>query len=136
MFFHKHRVRFYETDKMGVVHHSSFVKWFEDARIEFFRNLGLNYKLIEDAGFNLAVAEINGRFLEPVLFDELILIKVSIQKFNKIYMKFNYVVYNQKNEVVLKGYTKHIVVGRDLKKAKLPEEFMKKLNSLLRSGRD
>ncbi len=136
MYFYKHRVRYYETDKMGVAHHSSFVLWFENARLEFLRSFNILYKEIENSGYNLAVAEINGRFLKPVYFDDLISIGVSLTRFNGAYFKFDYVVYNERDEIVLKGFTKHIVVGYKLKRARLPESIVKKINSLIKSGKE
>ncbi len=127
MFFYKHRVRYYETDKMGVAHHSSFVLWFENARVEFLRHFDIDYKGIEDKGFNLAVVEVNGRFLNPVFFDELISVQVNLAKFDGVYAKFDYKVLNEKGETVVRGYTKHLVVNRDLKRSKLPEDIIKKI---------
>ena len=127
MFLYKHRVRYYETDKMGVAHHSSFVLWFENARVEFLRHFGIDYKSIEDKGFNLAVVEVNGRFLKPVFFDELISVQVNLARFDGVYAKFDYKVLNEKGETVVRGYTKHLVVGKDLKKSKLPEKIVKKI---------
>ena len=127
MFLYKHRVRYYETDKMGVAHHSSFVLWFENARVEFLRHFGVDYKTIEDKGFNLAVVEVNGRFLKPVFFDELISVQVNLAKFDGVYAKFDYRVLNEKGETVVKGYTKHLVVDKDLKRSKLPEGIVEKV---------
>ncbi len=128
MFFYKHRVRYYETDKMGVAHHSSFVLWFENARVEFLRHFGIDYKSIEEKGYNLAVVEVNGRFLKPVFFDELISVQVSLSRFDGVYAKFEYRVFNERGNLVVKGYTKHLVVDRGLKKARLPENFIKDIN--------
>lgn len=127
MFFYKHRVRYFETDKMGVAHHSSFVLWFENARVEFLRHFRIDYKAIEDKGFNLAVVEINGRFLNPVFFDELISVQVNLSRFDGVYAKFDYKVLNENGETVVRGYTKHLVVNRDLKRSKLPEDMVKKI---------
>ncbi|WP_201327996.1 acyl-CoA thioesterase [Thermotomaculum hydrothermale] len=131
MFSYKHRVRYYETDKMGVAHHSSFVYWFENARVEFLRDLGIDYKDIENAGYNLAVVEINGRFLKPVFYDELISIKVKASRFDGKYAKFDYYVFNEKSETVVKGCTKHFVVDRELKRVKLPDVFLNKIKEKL-----
>ncbi len=127
MFLYKHRVRYYETDKMGVAHHSSFVLWFENARVEFLRYFGVDYKNIEDLGYNLAVVEVNGRFLKPVFFDELILVQIKLIKFDGSYSMFDYKVFNEKGDTVVKGYTKHLVVDRDLKRSKLPEKIIEKI---------
>ncbi len=131
MFVYRHRVRYFETDKMGVAHHSSFVYWFENARIEFLRNLGLNYSDIEKSGFNLAVAEVNGRFLKPVFFDELIEVEVKVKKFGKAFAFFEYRVLKEDGEVAVKGYTKHITVNSELKKSPLPEWVMEELKNFM-----
>lgn len=130
MFVYRHRVRYFETDKMGVAHHSSFVFWFENARIEFLRSLGLNYSEIENSGFNLAVAEINGRFLKPVFFDELIEVEVKVKKFGGAFAFFEYKVLKENGEIAVKGYTKHIAVNSELKKSPLPEWVLEKFKKL------
>ncbi len=132
MFEYKHRVRYYETDKMGVAHHSSFVYWFENARIEFLRSRGIEYPILEKAGFNLAVAEINGRFLKPVFFDNLITVKVFLTKLRSGYARFDYKVENEKGELVVEGFTKHIIVNGNLEKSLLPESLSKKLFDALK----
>ncbi len=131
MFFYKHRVRYYETDKMGVAHHSSFVLWFENARVEYLRSAGINYKEIEESGYNLAVVEVNGRFLKPVFFDELISVGVSLLRFDGKYAMFDYKVYNENSQLVVKGYTKHFVVDRELKRASLPANIVDAINSVV-----
>ena len=134
MFEYKHRVRYFETDKMGVAHHSSFVYWFENARIEFLRSKGVEYSDLENAGYNLAVAEINGRFLKPVFFDSVITVKVFLTKFKSGFVRFDYLVENEKGELVVKGYTKHIVMNKQLEKALLPEWLSEKIYTALKNN--
>jgi acyl-CoA thioester hydrolase len=119
----KIKVRYHETDKMGVVHHGNYINWFEAVRTDLCSFLGIPYSLIEEKGFNIAVVEANVRYLAPVFFDQDIKVILKIEKASKSYFHFSYIVKNNNGDEVAKGYTKHIVMNKQLKKDALPQEF-------------
>jgi len=121
----KLRVRYCETDKMGVVHHGNYINWFEAARTSLCRYLNVPYSFIEEEGFNIAVVEANVRYLAPVFFDEEVEILLFVEKASRQFFNFSYKVMNCKGIVSAVGYTKHIVVNKQLKKDSLPENIYK-----------
>lgn len=127
----KIRVRYCETDKMGVVHHGNYINWFEAVRTDLCRDLGIPYSFIENEGYNIAVVESNVRYLAPVFFDEEVVIKLYLNKSTNKYFHFSYSIFNEKGEESAKGYTKHIVVNKQLKKDSLPTHIF---NAFLRDS--
>ncbi len=75
-FKHYHRVYYNETDQMARVYHSNYLLWMEEARTEWFKNIGLNYKKIEEDGYLLPVSDLSIKYLAPVEYDENVCIKV------------------------------------------------------------
>ncbi len=120
----KIKVRYHETDKMGVVHHGNYINWFEAVRTDLCSSLGIPYSLIEKEGFNIAVVEATVRYLAPVFFDEEVFVILKIEKASKSYFHFSYVIKNSKGDKIATGYTKHIVVNKQLKKDRLPDKFL------------
>lgn len=75
-----HKVQYYETDMMGVVHHSNYIRWFEEARIEFFNKLGFSYREIEKEGKISPILGVSCKYIDSVYFDDLVIIKVRVKK--------------------------------------------------------
>ncbi len=90
----EHRVYYYDTDKMGVVYHSNYLKWMEVARTEFFRDI-LPYSTLEEMGVMLPVKTLNIEYFNSVKYDELIKIKIKLLEFSKIKIKFLYEIYDE-----------------------------------------
>ena len=136
------RVRYSETDKMGVAHHSAMLNWFETGRVEWCRKAGIPYIEVEEAGYNMAVVEAHARYLRPVLFDSLVTIETEVTRFSGRMIHFHYKVFNHTGEAAAEGYTKHIVVNRQLQRESLPEglvvQFHKALvtDAQVRNSRD
>jgi len=91
----KLRVRYSETDKMGFCYYGNYAQYFEVARVEALRELGIVYKLLEENGILLPVTEIHIRYLQPAKYDDLLEIKTSITKFQGTRMYFQYEVWNE-----------------------------------------
>lgn len=114
VFEHKRQVRYYETDMMGVVHHSNYIRWFEEARIEFMRDIGLSYKTMEEEGVQIPVVSINCKYKKPALFDDSVIILSSVKKYNGIVIELEYKVINEKNgEELATGESSHCFVDRE-----------------------
>lgn len=84
------RVRFAETDQMGVAHHAAYVVWLEAARVEWLRDLGLSYRALEDAGVSLAVTGLEVRYRAAVRFDDLLRIEVRLLEARSRRVRFAY----------------------------------------------
>ncbi|MFM7765999.1 MAG: acyl-CoA thioesterase [Sphingomonadales bacterium] len=123
-FEHSIRVRYAECDRMGFVHHSAYVLYFEEARTEAMRSMGLNYKEMEDAGIIMPVRAFNIEFKKAGRYDDLLKIIVKITEKPAIRCHFEYHTYNQEGEHLNSGFTELFFVKKDsLRPTPLPAFF-------------
>jgi acyl-CoA thioester hydrolase len=125
----KVRVRYAETDQMGVVYHSNFFLYYEVARAESIRQLGFTYVDIEKLGVIMPVVEVHSRFLRPALYDELLTVK-SILKELPIHHKieFHHEVYNEKKELLATGrVVLYFMEAKTMKKTTMPAELLMRI---------
>ena len=102
------KAQYHETDQMGIIHHSNYVKWMEEARIGYMNQMGFSYKRVEEMGIISPVVEISVAYRKQVSFDDEIQISVSIKKYNGISLEFNYQFFNiTKNEICTTAYSRH-----------------------------
>ncbi|TAF74392.1 MAG: acyl-CoA thioesterase [Bacteroidetes bacterium] len=94
------RVRYAETDQMGYVYYGNYATYFEVARVESLRNLGMSYKALEESGIMLPVLEYKCKYLKPAKYDDLLRIKVVIKSIPTVRIYFEYEVYNDANELL------------------------------------
>jgi acyl-CoA thioester hydrolase len=121
------RVRYAETDQMGVVYHSNHFIWFEVGRVELLRQLGFSYRDMEsqDNRF-IAVAEAKCRYRAPVRYDEEVLVRTQLLNVRDSVVHFGYELRRAEDGVLLaEGETTHIVTVADMKIAALPEKYLK-----------
>jgi acyl-CoA thioester hydrolase len=125
----KVRVRYAETDQMGVVYHSNYFLYFEVARVESFRQLGIRYADIEKDGVIMPVVDVHAKYLRPALYDDLLTIKTSIKEMplhHKI--EFHQEVYNEKDELLCVGKIILYFMEKDgVKRTAMPEALKKKI---------
>jgi acyl-CoA thioester hydrolase len=128
------RVRYAETDQMGVVYHANYLVWFEVGRVEFIRQIGLSYAAMESEGAMIAVVEATARYKLPARYDDELLIRTTLAHFRGAIVRFRYSIVRAADQVVLcEGETTHIVVGRDMKRTKMPELYAARFRELLAS---
>src|SRR5271167_1195276 len=121
------RVRYAETDQMGVVYHSNHFIWFEVGRVELLRQLGCSYRDMEsqDNCF-IAVAEAKCRYRAPARYDEEVLVRTQLLNVRESVIHFGYELHRAEDGALLaEGETTHIVTGADMKIAALPEKYLK-----------
>lgn len=122
------RVRFYETDQMGVVHHSIYIRWFEEGRSAFTRALGYPYSRMEAEGLSLAVTEAQARYHRPARYDEEIAVICALEAFQSRGMTFGYEVRRAADDALLvTGRTKHISMDRHGRVIRIPETLRDRL---------
>jgi len=125
----KVRVRYAETDQMGVVYHSNFFLYYEVGRAESIRHLGFTYADMEKLGVIMPVVEVQSRFLRPALYDDLLTIKTILKELplhHKI--EFHHEVYNDKEELLATGRVAlYFMEATTMKKTTMPAEFSKKI---------
>lgn len=132
---YQHLAKYYETDQMGIIHHSNYIRWFEEARIDYMNQIGLTYKKMEDEGIISPVLEVNCQYLNMMYFDDLATIKVSVTDYTGVRFAFKYEIYNQNNKLCTTGTSRHCFMTRDgrpvsLKRAK--PEFDQLFKNVLR----
>jgi acyl-CoA thioester hydrolase len=118
------RVRYAETDQMGVVYHSNYLIWFEVGRVEFIRQLGLNYKQMEEEGCGIAVVDVHVRYKAPARYDDELVIQTRLLAARGVVIRFGYRILRVPDGLLLcEGETMHVVVGMDMKKRSLPPKY-------------
>ncbi|MGA9529753.1 MAG: thioesterase family protein [Terriglobales bacterium] len=121
------RVRYAETDQMGVVYHSNHFIWFEVGRVELLRQLGFSYKEMETAdGCFIAVVEARCRYKAPVHYDDEVIVRTYLKHVREKVIHFGYELLGaEKRQVLAEGDTIHIVADVQMKPRKLPEKYIK-----------
>ncbi len=94
------RVRYADTDQMGFVYYGNYAKYYEIARVELFRNIGLTYKSLEKMGIGMPVIEMKTNFIMPAKYDEKLVVNIKITELPKLKIIFFYEIFNEKNELI------------------------------------
>lgn len=117
-------VRYAETDQMGIVHHSVYAVWFEQARTEFFRTAGASYAQMEAEGFASPVLEINVQFKQPTRYGDFVDVETTMVRVDKLRVQFNYKVFVE-GKLCTTGSTLHCMTKNGRPTRELPESFSK-----------
>lgn len=105
---YEHRVQYYETDQMGIVHHSNYIRWFEEARTEMLRRAGIGYGKMESLGIISPVLEVSAKYRTMTRFEDVVRIFVKIEKFNGIILVLSYQVEDKATgEIRCTGESRH-----------------------------
>ncbi|MDE7454418.1 MAG: acyl-CoA thioesterase [Clostridia bacterium] len=103
-----HKVNYYETDKMGITHHSNYIRWMEEARINYLEKNGLGYDKLEEQGIISPVIGLECEYKTPTTFNDCVEIIVSFEEYNGVTLTVKYTMTNQQtNAIVLQGKSKH-----------------------------
>ncbi len=130
---YQHKVQYYETDGMGIVHHSNYIRWMEEARIHFLDRIGWNYRKLEESGIISPVTAVECKYRVSTLFDEVITILVWVEEFKGVKLKLGYEMRNDEGVLVFEGKSEHCFLDREKKVVSIRKEypeFYKTLNSL------
>jgi acyl-CoA thioester hydrolase len=122
----KIRVRYAETDQMGVVYHANHFVWFEVGRVELLRQLGFSYREMEQhEGCCIAVVEARCRYKEPVRYDDEVLIRTHLKNVRESLLQFEYELVRESDGMLLaEGETTHVVTDPQLRKRRMPAKYM------------
>ncbi|RZL15584.1 MAG: acyl-CoA thioesterase [Pedobacter sp.] len=123
----KVKVRYVETDQMGVVHHSNYAQYYELARTECFEACsGRTYASMEEEGVMLPILEMHSRFIKPALYNQVLTIRSIVNELPSVRLKIDYEVYNDAQELINTGSTTLVFVNKDTRRpCQPPESFMK-----------
>jgi acyl-CoA thioester hydrolase len=130
------RVRYAETDQMGVVYHSNHLIWFEIGRVELMRQLGFSYRDMErDDGCFIAVAEVKCRYRAPVRYDEEVVVRTRLKGVRESVVQFSYELVRADNGALLaEGETTHIVTDAQMKVAALPDKYLRVFREVFKNS--
>lgn len=135
----KHKIQYYETDKMGIVHHSNYIRWFEEARLDFLEQVGLNFAEFEKEGLISPVLSISARYLSPMKYGDNAIINVYLTKVSNYKFEFSYEIIDAINqEKKVEGESSHCFLNNtgtpvSLKKEKF-EIWNKLYNMVIKKG--
>ena len=120
------RVRYAETDQMGVVYHSNYIVWFEVGRVEMLRQLGFAYREMEqEDGTHIAVVDVRCRFKAPAVYDDVITVRTRLLNVRESLLHFGYeIVRHSDGSLLAEGETVHLVVDNEFKRMPLPAKYL------------
>jgi acyl-CoA thioester hydrolase len=120
------RVRYAETDQMGVVYHSNYIIWFEVGRVEMLRQLGFSYRDMEQQDdMHIAVVDVHCRFKCPARYDDLITIRTKLTNVRESLLHFSYeIVRANDGKVLAEGHSVHLVVDSEFRRIHLPQKYL------------
>ena len=120
---YSHRVQYYETDMMGVVHHANYIHWMEEARIEWMDQLGFPYAVMEAKGIVSPVKAISCEYKAPCTFGDTVSVAISVESFNGVVMTIRYVMQKKPDEIVCEARSEHVFLTRDGRFVRLKREL-------------
>lgn len=124
----KIRVRYGEIDQMGYVYYGNYAEYFEVARVEALRELGMNYKDMEESGIMLPVYTLSVKYVKPAVYDDMLTIKSRIKEIPKARITFLHEIYNDKEELLNTGEVTLVFIDTKNKKpTAAPENFLEKI---------
>ena len=125
----KIRVIYADTDAMGIVYHTNYIKWFEIGRAELLRELGMPYAQIESSGYNLPLTEVSCHYLYPAKYDQIVIVETEIVYLKRASIKFKYVIQDENEvQVLVEGESVHACVNSQGKVVRIPPDISEKIN--------
>jgi len=121
----KVRVRYAETDQMGVVYHGNYAQYFEMGRVEWLRNLGLSYKFMEENGVMLPVVSLTLNYKKPARYDDLLTVRTILKKQESVKIEFDYEIYNEVGELLTIGNSVLVFVDMKTGRPVVPPDYVK-----------
>lgn len=123
------RIRYSETDQMGVVYHGNYAQFFEIGRTEWLRSMGVTYKDMENTGIMLPVISLTCNFKKSALYDDLLTVTTFLVKPPSVRIEFNYEIINQHKELICTGNSTLVFVNKETKKPiRCPDYLLEKFN--------
>lgn len=119
------RVRYAETDQMGVVYHGNYAQYFEMGRVEWLRAIGVSYNEMEKNGVMLPVVSLSINYKKPARYDDLLRVKTIFKSQESVKIEFDYEIYNEVNELLTTGYSMLVFVNMKTGKPVVPPDYIK-----------
>lgn len=131
---YQHKVQYYETDQMGITHHSNYIRWMEEARVDFLNQIGWGYKKMEAQGIISPVTAIDCKYRVSTFFDDVITIAVWVEEFKGVKLKIGYEMRNEEGALVFEAKSEHCFLDENRKVVSIKKtcpEFYETMNKLL-----
>ena len=126
-----HTVQYYETDKMGITHHSNYIRWMEEARVAFLDSIGWNYAKLEEMGIVSPVLSLNCEFKKTTTFSDDIYIDVTVKEFRGVKLFIGYEMKNDSGEVVCTALSSHAFLDANGRPARIKQDFPELYETLM-----
>lgn len=124
------RVRYGETDKMGIVYYGNYATYLEQGRTEWLRDIGFSYKWMEDNGIHLPVVELSVKYKAPARYDDVLTVTTTLKKIPTYSIEFTYEIHNQEGQLLITGETSLVFVNSITNKLqRAPNYLLEKLVS-------
>ena len=124
------RVRYAETDQMGVAYYGSYVVWFEVGRSAYCRTKGFSYRELEEMGYRLVVVDLRARYKGSAKYDDLIVVRTQLKDLKNRMLTFAYrILKKDSNELIVQGETRHLCLNKRGNPGSMPEKFLNRLKS-------
>lgn len=129
----KIKVRYQETDQMGIAHHSVYPIWFEEARTNFIKSIGISYSEIEKLGIMLPLTKLSCKYIRPALYEDILIIQTKVKKLTNVKIQFEYKVFKEQ-QLINEGETEHPFVDKNfnlINLNKVNQELFKLISSAI-----
>ena len=120
---YSHVVQYYETDMMGITHHANYIRWMEEARIDFLSQIGFSYAEMEKMGIIVPVVSVGARYRHPTTFSDVISIDVAVTEFTGVRVRLSYLMTNAAGRTVFEGMSEHAFLTREGRPARMKTEY-------------
>ena len=118
-----HIDQYYETDKMGITHHSNYIRWMEEARVDFLSQIGWEFAKLEAMGIVSPVLTVSCDYKLPTRFSDKVYIKVTVKEYKGVKLFLNYEMKNEEGRIVCTGTTSHAFLNTEGKPIRMKQEF-------------
>lgn len=120
---YQHKVQYYETDKMGIVHHSNYIRWMEEARINFLGQIGWDYAKLEEMGIISPVTAVECKYKNTTTFPDVITINVQVEEFKGVKLKLSYEMKKEDGTLACEARSEHGFLNKDGKLISLKRDY-------------
>lgn len=120
---YKHAVQYYETDKMGITHHSNYIRWMEEARTDFLKRIGWDYSKLENMGVISPVIEVNCKYKNSTTYGDEVFIDVTVQNLKELKVTIHYEMHKTDGTLVAVADSTHCFLNKQGKPIKISKDF-------------
>ena len=120
---YRHTVQYYETDKMGITHHSNYIRWMEEARVDFLSQIGWGYEKLEAEGIISPVTGLSCKYRARTTFPDEVTVVVTVAELKGPVLKFQYIMTNQEGKTVFEGHSEHCFLDENGRIVRLNKQY-------------